>query len=178
MSETNRRRLSCIPPTKSLFTRKLVEHVHLSTFNGGVGMTMVKVRDQYWVPKLRQLVKLVRSDCWGCKRFRVQSYENPPPGNLSTTCTQGIITFGVFGVDFAYLVLYGCSLLAVLQSLELNDFLHSLKRFIARRGRPRLIYSDNGETFKDAEKRLKRVQHTTNSLNPFSRISLSNGNLI
>jgi hypothetical protein len=48
--------------------------------------------------------------------------------------------------------------LEVLQSLELNDFLSSLKRFIARRGRPRLIYSDNGATFKAAEKWLKRVQ--------------------
>ena len=66
-------------PQNHLFTRKLVEQVHLTTLHGGVGITMAKVRDQYWVPKLRQLVKRVRSDCWGCKRFRVQSYENPPP---------------------------------------------------------------------------------------------------
>ena len=166
-------------PQNHLFTRKLVEQAHLTTLHGGVGMTMAKVRDLYWVPKLRQLVKRVRSDCWGCKRFRVQSYENPPPGNLPTTRTQGTTPFEVLGVDFAgpiryrtkgknskkaYLVLYGCSLtravhLEVLQSLEPNDFLDSLKRFIARRGRPRLIYSDNGATFKAAEKWLKRVQH-------------------
>ena len=54
-----------------LFTGKLVEHFHLSTLHGGVGLTMAKVRDQYWVPKLRQLVKRVRSECWGCKRFQV-----------------------------------------------------------------------------------------------------------
>ena len=66
-------------PQNHLFTRKLVEQVHLTTLHGGVGMTMAKVRDQYWVPKLRHLVKRVRSDCWGCKRLRVQSYENPPP---------------------------------------------------------------------------------------------------
>ena len=108
----------------------------------------------------------------------MQSYENPPPGNLPTTRTQGTTPFEVLGVDFAgpiryrtkennpkkaYLVLYGCSLtravhLEVLQSLELNDFLHSLKRLIARRGRPRLIYSDNAATFKAAEKWLRRVQ--------------------
>ena len=56
--------------------------------------------------------------------------------------------------------LYGCSLtravhLEVLQSLELNDFLHSFKRFIAWRGGPRLICLDNGATFKAAEKWLK-----------------------
>ena len=158
-------------PQNHLFTHKLVEQAHVTTLHGGVGMTMAKVRDLYWVPKLRQLVKRVRSDCWGCKRFRVQSYENPAPGNLPTTRTQGTTPFEVLGVDFAvrsgirqYLVLYGCSLsravhLEVLQSLELNDFLDSLKRFIARRGRPRLTYSDNGATFKAAEKWLKQVQH-------------------
>ncbi len=76
-------------PQNHLFTRKLVEQVHLKTLHGGVGMTMAKVRDKYWVPKLRQLVKRVRSGCWGCKRFRVRSYENPPPGDLPTTRTQG-----------------------------------------------------------------------------------------
>ena len=60
--------------------------------------------------------------------------------------------------------MYGCSLtrashLEVLKSLELKDFLHSLKRFIARRGTQKLIYSDNGAKFKAAEKWLKRVQH-------------------
>ena len=83
-------------PQDHLFTRKLVEQAHLTTLHGGVGMTMAKVRDLYWVPKLRQLVKRLRSDCWGCKRFRVQSYKNPPPGNLPTTQTQGTTPFEVF----------------------------------------------------------------------------------
>jgi hypothetical protein len=43
--------------------------------------------------------------------------------------------------------------------LELLEFLSSLKRFIARRGRPSVIYSDNGTTFKAASKWLKRVQN-------------------
>jgi hypothetical protein len=120
-------------PQDHLFTRKLVEQVHLTTLHGGVAMTMAKIRDHYWVPKLRQLVKRVRSDCWGCKRFRVQSYENPLPGNLPTTRTQGTTPLEVLGVDFAgliryqtkgktskkaYLVLYGCSLtMAVRQTV-------------------------------------------------------------
>ena len=39
-------------PQNHPFTRKLVEQVHLTTLHGRVGMTMAKVRDQYWVPKL------------------------------------------------------------------------------------------------------------------------------
>ena len=83
----------------------------------------------------------------------------------------------VIGVDFAgpikyriraktegkaYLALYACSLtrglfLEVLPNLATSEFLRSLKRLIARRGRPKKIYSDNGKTFVGAEKWLKQV---------------------
>ena len=64
----------------------------------------------------------------------------------------------------AYIVLYSCCLtrgvfLEVLPSLETGDFVKSLKRFIARRGRPSVIYSDNGSTFVATAKWLKNVRH-------------------
>ena len=140
-------------------------------------MTMAKVRERFWVPKLCSLVKHVRSKCHGCVRFRNQAYSRPPP-EISLPRTTGSTPFQVVGVDFAgpiryqtkakterkvYLVLYGCSLsravhLDLLRSLELCEFLPSLRQFITRRGRPELIYSDNGATFKAAEKWLKRAQ--------------------
>ena len=48
-----------------------------------------------------------------------------------------------------HLTLVGCSLtqgvfLNLLPSLRIEEFIIGLKRFIARRGRPQLIYSDNG----------------------------------
>ena len=165
-------------PSASIFTRKVVERAHLSTLHGGVSMTMAKVRERYWVPKLRRLVKHVRSKCYGCLKFRAGAYEKPPPGKLPSTRTQGTTPFQVVGVDFAgpiryvtrnkaerkaYLLLYGCSLtravhLEVLKSIETSEFITSLKRFIARRGRPKLIYSDNAKTFKSAAKWLGKVQ--------------------
>ena len=154
--------------------------MHLATLHGGIGLTMAKVRELYWVPRLRRLVKKVRGKCWGCKRFRTKAFQSPAPGNLPNTRTTGTTPYQVIGVDFAgpiryrgkskaakkaYLALYGCSLtrgvyLDVLQSLEIEDFIISLKRFVARRGRPRLIYSDNGATFKAAAKWLKGAQHS------------------
>ena len=65
-------------PQNHLFTRKLVEHVHLTTLHGGVRMTTAKVRDQYWVPKLRQLVKRVRSD-WAANVFVCNHTKTHPP---------------------------------------------------------------------------------------------------
>ncbi|XP_028409519.1 uncharacterized protein LOC114532142 [Dendronephthya gigantea] len=163
-------------PRNSTFTKKVIERAHLATLHGGVAMTMAKVRERFWIPKLRRLVKQVRKACHGCVRFRARAYEKPPPGKLPTTRTQGSTPFQVVGVDFAgpiryrtkakaerkaYLVLYGCSLtravhLEILRSMEVAEFIPSLKRLIARRGRPKIIYSDNAKTFKAADKWLKQ----------------------
>ena len=56
-------------PIKAVLTRKLVQKLHCETLHCGVGLTMAAVREQYWVPKLRSLVKSVRSECYGCRRF-------------------------------------------------------------------------------------------------------------
>ena len=156
----------------------LVHHAHISTLHGGVGMTMAKVREHHWVPRLRQLAKKIRSKCHGCKRFQAKAFQTPPPGKLPSTRTQGTAPFQVLGVDFAgpikyqvkgkkekkaYLALFACSLtravhLELVRSLETEDFIMCFKKFIARRGRPELVYSDNGTTFKAAAKWLQKVR--------------------
>ena len=87
-------------PRNHPFARKVVERAHHSTLHGGVGMTMAKFRELYWIPRLRQLVKRVRTECWGCKRFRAKSYEKPPPGKLPSTRTKGTTPFEVLDVDY------------------------------------------------------------------------------
>lgn len=158
-------------PDDNLFTFKFVQQAHLSTIHGGVTLTMTKVRETHWVPRLRRVTKKVIKSCWRYKRFQAQAYETPPPGDLPLACTQGVTPYQTIGVDFAgpikyrlmpktegkaYLVLYACSLkrgvyLDLLPSLEMDRFLTSLKGFIARRGRLQVIYSDNGSTFKAAD---------------------------
>ena len=59
--------------------------------------------------------------------------------------------------------LCACSLtravhLELLRSLEVAEFLLSLKRLIARRRRSQVLYSENATTFKAAEKSLKEAQ--------------------
>ena len=165
-------------PADSLFTRKLVQRIHAETLHGGVSLTMAAIREEYWIPTLRQIVKSVRSACWGCKRFRVLPLTVPPPGPLPTDRTHGGAAFEVIGTDFAgpifyklnqkregkaYLVIFSCSLsravhLELVLNLETSTFLPCLKRLIARRGRPTVIYSDNGSTFVKAAKWLKQVR--------------------
>ena len=171
-------------PDKELFSEKLVAHAHKTTLHGGVGLTMAKVRERYWVPRLRRLTKRVIRNCNGCKRFQAIAYARPPQGNLPRDRTEGSSPFQVIGVDYAgpikyrtrgrkegkaYIVLFACSLtrglyLELLPDLTTEEFIGSLKRLVARRGRPEKIYSDNGKTFVAASKWLKQVERVHNWL--------------
>ena len=163
-------------PDSALYTAKVVQRAHVTTLHGGVGLTMTKVREKLWVPRLRKLVKRTLKKCWGCKRFRAVPVHSPPQAPLPRERTEGDTPFSVIGVDFAgpvkhlqkpkreqkaYVVLYSCSLtrgvfLELLPSLETGEFIKSLKRLIARRGRPSKVFSDNGKTFVAAAQWLSK----------------------
>ena len=165
-------------PDSALLAAKIVQRAHVTTLYGGVGLTMARVREKFWIPRLRKLTKRVVRKFSGCKRFQAVAFANPPPAPLPGERTEGNTPFNVIGVDFAgpvkyrdkrkeeqkaYVVLYSCSLtrgvfLELLPSLETTELIKSLKRLIARRGRPSKIYSDNGQTFVAAAKWLKKVQ--------------------
>jgi hypothetical protein len=164
-------------PNNHLFTEKLVQEAHLRTLHGGVGLTMTHIRKRYWIPKLRSLAKRQIKSCYGCRRFQATAIVNPPPGMLPKDRTEGNHAFQVVGVDYAgplkyrkksgkegkaYIVLYTCSLtralyLELTATMETREFLPTLKRLIARRGRPEKIYSDNGRTFAGAARWIRTV---------------------
>ncbi len=164
-------------PNNHLFTEKLVQEAHLRTLHGGVGLTMTHIRKRYWIPKLRSLAKRQIKSCYGCRRFQATAIVNPPPGMLPKDRTEGNHAFQVVGVDYAgplkyrkksgregkaYIVLYTCSLtralyLELTATMETREFLPTLKRLIARRGRPEKIYSDNGRTFVGAARCIRTV---------------------
>ena len=129
------------------------------------------------VPRLRQLTKRGIRGCYGCKKFQVTAFSNPPVGNLPTDRTEGSSPFEVVGLDFAgsigyklktkkegkaYILLFACSLtravhLELLPNQTAEEFIKHLKWFIARRGRSRKIYSYNGRTFVATAKWLNGV---------------------
>ena len=166
-------------PDTAVYTEKFVEEAHESTLHGGTQLTMAKVRERHWVPRLRRVVKRIVKKCPGCKRFQATALGVPPPGLLPRDRTEGSTPFQVVGVDYAgpikfkatekregkaYLILYACSLTRALyldlaRSLQTDEFLLSLKGLIARRGRPSTIYSDNGSTFIGATAWIKQVQN-------------------
>ena len=78
-------------PSNAKFTEKLVQRIHCETLHGGVGLTMAAVREQYWVPRLRSLVKLVRRKCHGCKRFRATAMTKPQSEQHSKSSARTLL---------------------------------------------------------------------------------------
>ena len=162
----------------AVLSEKLTQDAHVSTLHGGVGLTMTYIRRDYWIPRLRRLTKKVIRGWFGCKRFQAAAFQNPPPGNLLVERTTGSVPFQVVGVDYAgpilskpsskretgkaYILLFACSLTRAIHLELLSDqttegFIKSFKRFIARRGRPQMVYSDNGRSFVTATRWLRGI---------------------
>ena len=138
---------------------------------------MTSICQEYWVPRLRRLTKKVIRGCYDCKKFQIAAFANPPTASLPTDRTEGSISFEVLGMDFAgpiayklspktegkaYILLFTCRLtraihLELLPNQTAEEVIRSHKRFIARRGTCRKIYSDYGSSFKAAAKWLSMV---------------------
>lgn len=136
---------------------------------------MAFIRRDYWIPRLRRLTKKVIRGCFGCEKFQVTAFHSPPPGNLLIDRTMGSVPFQVMGVDYAgpipykiskkrdgkaHILLVSCSLtraihLELLSDQTTEEFIKSLKRFIARRRRPQKMCSDNVRSFVAAAKWLR-----------------------
>ena len=182
MQRKNSKKLFHIPRWHNHLYSKAGEAITLGYTTWGSDTDfMAKVSECHWVPRLRKLTNQVIKSCAGCKWFQAIALRNPHPGPLPLDRTQGSTPLKVIiGVNFAgplkyhirrsktegkaYIALYSYSLtravyLDVKQSLETSEFIRSLKGFIACRGRPMKIYSDNGKTFVGTEKWLKQIMH-------------------
>ena len=115
--------------------------------------------------------------CNRCKRFHATPYSKPKPGYLPRNRTEGFRPFEVVGVDYAgpikyvtkrkkeaktYILLFACGLtravyIELLPDQTVDQFIPCLKRFVARRGRPNKIYSDNAKTFTTTSKWIRDI---------------------
>lgn len=165
-------------PRKHPLAKLIIERCHEETLHGGVQATMCKVRERYWIPQLRRMSKSVRFECNRCKKLRAKALPSPTTSALPTFRTEFTDPFSTTGVDFAgpmyyktqkkeigkaYVVLFTCAStravhLRLCKDLTTNEFKRSLKEFVARRGLPKQMVSDNAKTFVAAKKWLETLQ--------------------
>ncbi|XP_021959265.1 uncharacterized protein LOC110855152 [Folsomia candida] len=150
----------------------LIRESHLENSHAGAQFLMGKLREEYWILQGRQAIKKVISSCVRCRRFSAKE-PTVPRGQLPDNRVKMGKVFEVIGVDYAgplYLkdkskvwfclftcAVYRCVHLEVVNSLSTEAFIMTLDRFIARRGRPSVIYSDNGTNFVGAVNLFKNI---------------------
>ena len=158
---------------KCHLTLLLVKNKHYMMKHAGVDTLVTAIRNNFWIVSVRTLAKKICRSCIHCQRQDARACKQamvPLPEDRVKKSPP----FSVIGIDHAgplfcsdtsnrklYILLFTCAVvravhLELVDSLSLEDFILAFKRFVARRGHPSIIYSDNAQTFKAAHKVLQR----------------------
>ena len=173
-------------------TRLIIVYSHHRVLHSGMERTLTDVRRQYWIPKGRSRVKRVIHGCPVCRKRRAR----PTPPYMSDLpverfdmtrafATAGIDYFGPLLVkknrktEKRYGLLITCMAtravhIEVSHALDTDSFIMALRRFIARRGKPATIMSDNGSNFIGAERELREAMAEWNQAHIQDELSQDN----
>ncbi|GFX69663.1 integrase catalytic domain-containing protein [Trichonephila clavipes] len=159
-------------PNDCILTRRLIEYYHMKNCHAGPQMLVSILREKFWILRARRAVRNIIENCVKCKRYNAGPVKSESV-SLSAERVRDAGVFEVICIDLAgslflrngekvWVVLYTCAVyravhLELVTALSTNNFLLSLRRFIARRGRPSVVYTDNGTNFRGAVREFKNL---------------------
>ncbi|UYV84483.1 hypothetical protein LAZ67_X002352 [Cordylochernes scorpioides] len=165
-------RCPIVLPGENQVVKLLIRKEHEMMSHAGIQTTQQLVRRRFWILKGKRTIRSIISACATCRRYnskRVQTESIPIPA----TRIGSTPAFGVIGVDIAgpltetvgkkiWVVLYTCAVyrsvhLELTKTESTEGFLDTFRRFVARRGRPSIVYSDNGLNFVGCNNLFKKV---------------------
>lgn len=165
-------RFPVVLPAQHYLVNRLIFDLHEKSCHVGIQGLLSLLRERYWILGGRRTIRSVISKCIICKRYNVKRFEVPSPP-LPQDRVRDAIAFEITGVDFAgplylksgqkaWVCLFTCAVyrgvhLELTTSLSTSGFVQVLRRFIARRGRPKTIYSDNGTNFVGTENAFRKL---------------------
>ena len=156
-------------------TTLLMELAHVQQMHSGVENVLASLRQDVWVLGARRALRSITQRCVVCKRYKsAAATEISPP--LPPDRVVHKKPFGLTGIDYAgpivirdtdqvrkiWIALFVCGTtravhLETVDSLSTEAFLLAYRRFVARRGTPLRIRSDNATTFKAAASKISVV---------------------
>ncbi|XP_035222693.1 uncharacterized protein LOC118195478 [Stegodyphus dumicola] len=159
-----------ILPSNHEVVKRLVRYYHEKNAHAGTQILINILRERFWILNARKTVRSIINQCTVCRRFSAKNLETctgaPPEDRLREAAV-----FEICGVDLAgpvilkgnkksWICLFTCAIyravhLELVESMSTESFLLALRRFIARRGRSRIIYCDNGTNFVGASNVLQ-----------------------
>ena len=167
-----------ILPPQHHFTELVITSEHRKLLHAGTQLVMSSLRQQYWIPRCRQIVKNIIRKCVTCVKLKAQVTEQLM-GQLPAARVNPGRLFLNTGTDFAgpiyvkpsrrsraksktYIAIFVCLAvkaihLELVTDLTSEAFIAALRRFIARRGKCLHIFSDNAKNFVGANHELRAL---------------------
>ena len=167
-------------PTNNYFSELVVQDCHQRIFHNGTRETLNLLRQSYWLPKGREIVKKLVRRCFLCRKLEGLPFKTIFCPDLPPCRVDEGPPFVNTGVDFAgplllsnksnesskyYVCLFTCMStraihLELVESLSVEAFLRAFRRFVGRRGLPAKMLSDNAKTYKSAAKEVRKLLRT------------------
>ena len=152
----------------------LLERAHRDNLHEGTEYVRNMLQQEYWIIGIRNALRKIKSRCIKC-RHRNANPIHPPMADLPRErLDEHVFPFTHTGVDYfgpievkflrrtlkRWCCIFTCLTtravhIEVAQSLDTESSLAAVTRFIARRGYPNTIISDNGTNFVGAANELK-----------------------
>ncbi|XP_043472974.1 uncharacterized protein LOC122505428 [Leptopilina heterotoma] len=155
----------------------IIQYFHGKCLHGATQLTLNQIRQFFWILRSRQVVKSVIYNCVTCVRLRATVAEQLMGTLPINRVSRPAGPFSHVGLDYAgpiklksqkgrghtshtaYIAVFVCFAVRALHLEIVSDytteaFIATLKRFVARRGLPLVIHSDNGTNFKGANREL------------------------
>ncbi|XP_036340426.1 uncharacterized protein LOC118749754 [Rhagoletis pomonella] len=164
-------------PSNHVVAALIVQHYHEQNHHQNTAVTINAVRQRFWIPHIKTLLKKIQRNCLQCKINKASPVApmvgQLPPDRLTPYVRPfsytGVDLFGPFNVTVGrrrekrWGVIFTCltvraAHIELAEHLSTDAFILCLWNFINRRGTPVRIRSDNGTNFIGAQKDLKNAE--------------------
>ncbi|GFW27392.1 integrase catalytic domain-containing protein [Trichonephila clavipes] len=159
-----------ILPSQHSISELLIKEQHIAHLHAGPTLLAHVLRQSHWIVGSRKLINKCIRKCLKCNKFKTSTTTPQLMGNLPKHRVTLERPFFSCGIDYAgpvlikcnkgrgtkstkgYIALFVCLAtkavhIEAVGDLTTDSFIAALRRFSARRGAPRHIYSDNGTNF-------------------------------
>lgn len=165
-------------PKHHRLTLLLVQYLHRLHLHAGPKVLIGISRQKVWIVNAREVVRKVVRNCTHCFKYQPKMMQQIM-GDLPADRFKAQRPFLICGVDFCgpfltsyrlrgkapyktYIAIFICFAsravhIDLVSELSSDSFIGCLKRFVARRGIPQRIYSDNATNFVGTHNKLKHL---------------------
>lgn len=154
----------------------LIKHYDTQLLHPGPGRVYAELRRKFWILRGREAVKKHQRYCPECQKWRgrpeIPKMSDIPPSSLRLFkppfYSTGVDCFGPFTIKVGrrtekrWGIVYKCLTtraihLDLLNHMDTDSFLLSLRRFVSRRGKPYELLSDQGTNFRGGSSELEEA---------------------